>query len=93
MNSIEITTSLSDEDREAIINGVVEQIKPLLARRAELVPSDTMSSIVGVSTATLDRLRRAGRIPSVQIGNRRLYQPDAVIAALADTKTKGGDHA
>jgi len=82
MSSIEITTALSDQDREAIISGVVARIEPMLNARPALVPTDTMSAIAGISPATLDRLRRAGIVPSVQIGNRRLYRPEAVIAAL-----------
>jgi len=82
MNRIEITTALSDDDRVAIVNGVVQAMKLLLDTRPELVPTDTMSAIAGVSPATLDRLRRSGKIPSVRVGNRRLYRPAAVIAAM-----------
>jgi hypothetical protein len=91
MPSVSISTALSDRDRRAIISGVVEALKPLIEGRPELVPTDTMSVIAGLSPATLDRLRRAGKIPSCKVGNRRLYRPGAVIAAIESMNETGGD--
>jgi hypothetical protein len=71
MPEVSITTALSDDDRESIIQGVLAAIKPLLDTRPELVDADTMAAITGVSPATLDRLRRAGQIPATPIRRHR----------------------
>lgn len=93
MPDLSIATNLSDADAERIICGVVAAIKPLLDARPELVDGDTMSQKLGVSPASVDRLRRAGVIPSIKLGHRRLYRPDAVIAAIEADQGGGGDDA
>jgi hypothetical protein len=63
---------------------VAERLGPALAsRQRRLVDRTTMSNLVDIGTATLDRLVAAGRVPSVLVGKRRLFDPDAVISALA----------
>ena len=88
MPDLSIATKLSQDDLDSIVAGVVEALRPMLDTRPQLVPTDTMSRIAGVSPATLDRLRRARQIPSCKIGNRRLYRPDAVIAAMVSQEEK-----
>lgn len=91
MNAVEIIATLSDEDRAKLICDIVEAIEPLLHQRPELIPGDVMSTILSVSLPTLDRLRRAGVVPSVTIGKRRLYRPEAVIAAIEAANGMRGD--
>ncbi|GAA4463501.1 hypothetical protein GCM10023156_48700 [Novipirellula rosea] len=80
-----------DELISAICGSLIEALQPLLSESSEprLVNGDRMSDLLGVSRPTLDRARAAGEIPSITIGSRRLYQPDAVIAALAAAHEKG----
>lgn len=47
-----------------------------------LVGRERMAEIAGISVPSLDRLVRDGRIPSIQINSRRLFEPKAVIDAL-----------
>ena len=72
---------------------LAEQLAPLLADRLApslertaaplLVDSTEIARLVGSSPSTVDRLRRAGTIPSVLVGTSRRYCPGDVIAALA----------
>ena len=48
----------------------------------ELVDAETLSDRISVSRSTIDRMTRAGRIPSVKIGRRRLFNPTDVVEAL-----------
>jgi excisionase family DNA binding protein len=57
---------------------------PLLVDCVELAP------LLSVSVETVKRYTKCGRIPCVRIGRRVLYQPEAVIAALADNATETG---
>jgi excisionase family DNA binding protein len=41
-----------------------------------------IAKALGLSTRTLDKLVAAGKIPSVRVGTRRLFDPEAVTAAL-----------
>lgn len=69
---------------ECIAAAVVDAMKPVLAEssRPLLCDGDEMARLAGISRPLIDRLRASGAIPSVLIGRRRLYRPDAVIAAL-----------
>ncbi|TWU24899.1 Helix-turn-helix domain protein [Novipirellula galeiformis] len=93
MADLSITASVSPEDRAAIVADVVAAMRPLLSESHEprLVDGDRMADLLGVSRPTVDRLRAAGEIPSVLLGRRRLYQPAAVVAALAAANENGSD--
>ncbi len=54
----------------------------------DLLDAEAMSAKAGISPAMLDRLRRAELVPSIKIGTRRLYRPDAVIEALENMEKK-----
>ncbi|TWU33886.1 helix-turn-helix domain-containing protein [Novipirellula artificiosorum] len=73
-----------DEFRRAIVSDVMRQLGSLLHESSEprLVDGDRLAELLGVSRCSVDRLRADGKIPSVMIGRRRLYRPDAAIAAL-----------
>lgn len=64
---------------------VARAMEPLLAQSAEprLVDRVRMAELLSISTPKLDTMTTAGEIPSVKVGRRRLYQPAAVIDALA----------
>ena len=47
-----------------------------------LADKNQMSKALSHSTRTLDKLVAAGKIPSVRVGTRRLFDPEAVTAAL-----------
>ncbi len=67
-----------------IADAVTEAIRPLLAESTEprLVDRERMASLLSISVPKLDAMTAAGEIPSVTIGRRRLYQPDAVLNSL-----------
>ena len=88
---------LRDTDRAELIaeitTEVVAAIRPLLgeAQEPRLVDRHRMAELAGVSLPMVDRLTSAGDVPSVMIGRRRLYQPVAVIDALAH-RERAGSH-
>jgi len=86
---------LRDTDRDDLIRdtaaAVVAAIRPHLPTTALLVDGDGLASLLGVSRQTIDLMRSAGTIPSVTLGRRRLYRPDAVIAALSANEKGAAD--
>lgn len=88
---------LRDTDRSELVSDIVAEVvaslRPVLEKSTEpmLVHGDRMAELLGVSRATLDRLRRDRLVPSLLIGSRRLYQPKAVIEALVANQ-KGPSH-
>jgi len=50
---------------------------------------DALAERLGVSRAWLRRELRAGRLPSLKAGARRLYNVEAVAAALAERAAEG----
>ncbi len=91
MPSLDITATVTAEDRRAIVDDVLAALGPLLPGRHELVDGDELADRLKVSRPTVDRCRANGLIPSVKIGSRRLYNPRAVIKALeqATVNAKG----
>ena len=51
-----------------------------------LVDRVALSQQIGLSVPTIDRRRKDGSIPSITVGGRVLFDPSAVIAALASTE-------
>ncbi|MEM7473713.1 MAG: helix-turn-helix domain-containing protein [Planctomycetota bacterium] len=80
--SIKVLIELSAQDRSAIVDGVVDAIRPFLETRPELVDADSIARILSLSRPTIDRLRAEGVIPSIGEGRMRRYDPAAVIEAL-----------
>ena len=70
---------------ESVTESIVDRLTPLLEQSdgPRLVGRDEMAVRLNVSTGKVDDLVRAEQIPSVQIGSRRLFEPQAVIAALS----------
>ena len=71
--------------RASIAAEVIAVLRPVLAEAHEprLVGGDRMAELASVSRPTIDRKVRDGDIPSILIGRRRLFEPRAVIDALA----------
>jgi excisionase family DNA binding protein len=88
---------LRDIDRHDLIREITAEVvaamRPVLADSFPplLVDGDRMASLLSVSRPTIDRMRADGVIPSVLIGRRRLYQPDAVVAALSNAQGASRD--
>ena len=76
------------ELRAEITAEVIAALRLMLAEANEprLVDGDRMAELIDVSRPTIDRAVRDGTIPSVKIGRRRLFEPRAVIDALANRK-------
>lgn len=70
----------------AIVAAIVaaEVSKQLEASKKRLVDRFEMAERASVSVPSLDRLVANGSVPSVKVGSRRLFDPDAVFSALSD---------
>ncbi len=84
------TLMLEAADVDALANALAEVIAKrveavLVSRQRRLVDRPTMAELANIGTATLDRLVAARQIPSVLVGKRRLFDPDRVIDALAES--------
>jgi excisionase family DNA binding protein len=58
-----------------------------------LVDGDKLTLILGISRATIDRLVKTGKLPSVLVGRRRLYRPEDCVLALAKASQRSGGEA
>ena len=78
----------AEELVDLVVERVVEEIRPLLekAPAANGVDAEEMGRLLSVSRSTIDRLASARKIPTLQVGNVRRFNPAAVYAAL---ETKG----
>lgn len=76
-------SELSPADLDRLAARVADHLAAKLANRRRLVDGIELAEICGVSLATIERHKAAGRIPFVSFGVRVKYDPDAVIAALA----------
>lgn len=71
---------------DALAEVIAKRVEAVLAsRQRRLVDRPTMAELANIGTATLDRLVAAKQIPSVLVGKRRLFDPDRVIDALANS--------
>ncbi|MCR9293900.1 MAG: DNA-binding protein [bacterium] len=92
MADLNITATLSPDDRDTIVTAVVDALRPMIEARTELlVDGDRLAEMIGMSRPTVDRLRAAGIIPSVLSGRCRRYDPAAVIDALRKHSCGGAD--
>lgn len=60
-----------------------QRIEPELSSKRRLVDRQTMAKSANISVASLDRLVAQKQVPSVLVGTRRLFDPDATLDALA----------
>jgi excisionase family DNA binding protein len=57
---------------------------------ASLVDTHELAGILGVTKRTVQNLIKRRQIPRIRVGNRNRFQPDRVVAALAEGTPKGG---
>jgi hypothetical protein len=68
-----------------LADAVAKRVEPLITSRQRiLVDRPTMAELANISIPMLDRLVASKRIPSVNVGARRLFDPDRVVNALID---------
>lgn len=74
-----------DALRRDIVDEVVTAMRELMTEHAEprTVDRQRMAELLGISLPTLDREATEGRIPSIKIGTRRVFEPRKVIDALS----------
>ena len=75
-----------EELARLIADAVADELRKVLEQkqRPRLVDRVEMAELATVSVTTLDGLVSAGKVPSVLIGRRRLFEPGKVIAALSN---------
>ncbi len=80
-----IVVAMTPEQLAALVREVVraELRDAGPAAPSQLVAKQAAASALGISTATLDRLVRAGRVPYVLVGDSRRFDVAVVRAALA----------
>lgn len=92
MADLNITTTLSPDDRAAIVRDVVDALRPMIESSTELlVDGERMAEIIGMSRPTVDRMRAAGIIPSLLSGRCRRYDPVAVVDAIRKHSCGGAE--
>lgn len=78
-------------ETESLIARIGDAVVARLADAPLLVDAAELSKRLGVSPSAIGRAVKAGTIPSVRLGSRRLFDPREVLAALRAAETKGGD--
>lgn len=58
---------------------------------SDIVLLDELARRLRLPKSFLERETRAGRIPSLRAGNRRVFNPEAVQRALAEQAARGGE--
>ena len=67
---------------EQLANVIALKVADHLSQRPRLVDRYELSKIIGLSVPTIDRYRKSGLIPNIQVGGRVLFDPTVVITAL-----------
>ncbi|MDM4017766.1 helix-turn-helix transcriptional regulator [Roseiconus lacunae] len=70
------------------VTQLVRESIDVQAAPGQLVDVNEMARRSGVSSSTLERRVKGGSVPSIKIGSRRLFDPDAVFAALNGDQSK-----
>lgn len=96
-SSILIHEADLEQLRADITADVVSGLRSVLAEISEprLVDRPRMAELLSISVPSLDILVREKRVPSVLLGARRLFRPQAVIDSITPEAKKrgGGAHA
>lgn len=71
-------TVLTPEAIDAIAERVAELVASQRATTPDLVDSKAAAALLGVPASWIEREARAGRIPNVQLGHYRRFNPDAL---------------
>ena len=77
-------------ETEALLARIADEVVARLASAPLLVDAAELSRRLGVSPSSLTRAVRAGTLPSIRVGARRLFDPREVLAALRAAEAKGG---
>lgn len=96
IDTSQITNRLLDELAERVAERVLDRLSSLAGSRAvadELLDEPKMAERLNVSQQTLQRMRKAGAVPSVRIGRRVLYRQADVLDALSSSKKQNGGDA
>ncbi len=77
-----------EEFRRQLTNDVVSRLTPLIntPQQPLLVDRVEMAKLLSISPNKLGDLVSQNAIPSVKIGTRRLFSPDAVLSAITTNK-------
>jgi excisionase family DNA binding protein len=81
---ISIDPSFIDALADAVANRVPKPQPPQRELAPILVGADELARLLSISRPFVDRLRAEGRIPSILVGTRRLFDPVDVVAALKE---------
>ena len=84
-------TPLSPRELDLLADRIAAAVAARLGARPAMVDSAALSRALSLSPTTIERLARSGAIPSTKAGRRRLYDLEAVRAALEATNEKGGE--
>lgn len=82
-----MTSIISPAELARVSEFIADAVATKLANEARLVDRNRLSEIIGLSVPTIDRRRTDGSVTFIKTGNRILFDPPAVIAALS----AGGD--
>ena len=79
---------IDDSFFEKLADTIVDRLPKTQPPRTEpapiLVGADELARLLSISRPFVDRLRAEGRIPSILVGTRRLFDPSDVVAALKE---------
>ena len=85
-----MTTPLSPRELDLLADRIAASVAARLGAKPALIDSTALARELSLSPSTVERLAKRGEIPSVTAGRRRLYDLEAVRAALEATNEKGG---
>ena len=80
---------MTPDELESFADLLAENVADRLACRPRLVDRHGLAEQLGVSVPSIDRLRKAGRIQSINVGNRPMFDTAATIADLREAKQGG----
>lgn len=83
------TPIIAPRDLELLADLLAKKVADRLANRPVLVDIHELSRITGLSVPTLERRAREGIIPRIKSGRRTLFDPAAVVRALASVSDRG----
>ena len=77
-----------EEFRRQLTDDVVSRLTPLINKLQQplLVDRIEMAKLLSISSGKLDDLVAEDAVPSVKVGTRRLFSPDAVVESITTNK-------
>jgi len=77
-----MTSSTIPADTDRLAERIAQRVVELAAKRPRLIDRHSLAQKLNVSVSTVDRLRKEGRIKSVLVGDRPMFDLEEVIADL-----------